>query len=1056
MKKYTYIILTCVLSGMLYADRQVEDSRKYRREGAVVSIISGTVALPSAGFWSVDPSVGAEIGTSFFVDAEEEVLRQFKGRRMGEVVLNENINKGRYPLSSINWRCRQYAQTNANTGPVSTADLGTLEKSRFYRTFVECPWPDLPKDKKDGPFYYLVPTVRFEFEFEKEDDRGSVTNKALLAFELRPYLDDGKHWVSYTDGTCNREKINEERMAKYGQTIRPIYQRKELFPDARDEFTYTFLAAVPDDKMGLISLPLTNTYTGARMSIDWDLADTRSGDATLAQTFREYQSGEWGIYYNCSKSSVLGAWIASIEQPDDLRNRRGRRNESTSAFGVMGGYAAARETLQMQLISVATNGQERTVSVESIEGVKVESHPFREMLGGNPGGRLELAELVPADRFFVYLSKPEAMLPLLNEGADFISRMGSAHTGNSIKYYLKKRYLKRLGMDEKWVELFLCSGGVSECALMAPDMFFIDGTDVTVISRLATPELVMPLLKMLGVPDLSQGIAETKTANGQLVYWTVKGDLLMTGTSKVELEQVLRLVKNGGKGSLGASDEFRYMLTQLPLNGQTRAYAYCSDPFIRRLVGPETKIGQLRRVDAMGQLQRITSAALLAQLDGMTAGQTLESLKSNGYLPTSFATDGYSLDKNLVAHSDLYGNLANIRSLSSVPVEMVTDGEAKAYKGYVENYSRFWRQFFDPIALRLDDMDDGSLEATMFILPLIDSSIYSGIKEFIVARESGTSLKTPRMKPEPVLQLSMNLNDKAWMGVSEGLSEMLMRYVFIDPAILDDLGSSLHLMVHDADPVIALGSGDLLGGFGGGLGNSEELLYPMILSVLTRPCTIAIETGNPAKTATYLRNAVDSYASSQGWEEISSELYQVGDGDSWVCLFDVMGMVKMRFGLEVKDGFLLIRNIPWSNKDRIQSVGTAELNAATLKVFPSAGKLQLAGLHSTASEKNRTIALQGMGLLFPLIRSGGISVAEAGELHMKLFGYTPYQPFNDRWSWKDMTMESERYGSVYKKKQPVYIEGDTDFGLMESIEVLEMQMQFEDTGLRTKLKWKAR
>ena len=32
--------------------------------------------------------------------------------------------------------------------------------------------------------------------------------------------------------------------------------------------------------------------------------------------------------------------------------------------------------------------------------------------------------------------------------------------------------------------------------------------------------------------------------------------------------------------------------------------------------------------------------------------------------------------------------------------------------------------------------------------------------------------------------------------------------------MLDDLGPGLHLAVHDADPVIALGSGDLLGAFG--------------------------------------------------------------------------------------------------------------------------------------------------------------------------------------------------------------------------------------------------
>lgn len=1053
MKKQTCIILTCLLAGVLHAERQIEDTQKFQREGSALTLYSGTIELPAEGWWSVDASVDAELAKHCYGEAEEAALRQFEGRRMGEVLLEKKIKSGRYRVQGIVWACGDYARTNANTGPVTVSDLGSEQHSYRVQNFVEFPWKDVPAHKQEGPYAYLVPSV--PYEFSDTEQRSWPTNKALVAFELRPYLDDGKHWVSYTDGTCQREDIDAEQLAKYGQVVRPVYTRKELNPGAHEEFAYTFMMATAGTDP--VTLPLTNTYTGASMTLGWSLADATPGDDSLARTFREYQSREWNAYWQYSKSPVLGAWIASSGQVDGLRDPRQRRGETTTAFGVMGGYAAVRETLQMQVISGNGATGDKTVPIESIEGVKVESHPYEEMLGDHPGGQLALAELVPADRFFVYLSKPESMLPLLNEGADFISGLGSAQTGNSIKYYLKKRYLKRLGMDEKWLELFLRSGGVAECALMAPDMFFIDGTDITVVARLAKPELVTPLLKMLGVPKLSDGIAEVKTADGQSVYWCVRGDLLMSGTSRPELQQVLALAAKNGEGSLGQSAEFRYMLTQLPLSEQTRAFAYCSDAFIRRLVGPATKIGQRRRVEVMARLQRISAAALLARLDGVTDVGSLDTLKTLGYLPEAFSTEGYSLDSDLTAHSATYGTLASLKSLSAVPVERATDEEAKAYKIYVQNYSRFWRQFFDPIALRLDDTSDGALEATLFILPLIDSSIYNGIKEVVASREDGLPLKTPRMSPEPVLQFSVNLKEKAWVGVSEGFSDMLMQYVMIDPAILDDLGSGLHLMIHDADPVIALGSGDLLGGFGGNvLGDEAAFFIPIVASILTRPCTLAIETGNPERTATYLRNAADSFAREGGWNSFTTEIYQVGDADSWVCMLDIMGMVRLRYGFEVRDGFLLIRNIPWSNKDTIVSVETAALNAASLKAFPDAGKLQLAGLHSTAAEKSRAAALQGMGLLFPLIKSGEMSVAEAGMLHLKLFGYTPYQPADDNWSWTEGMLESELYGSVANKKQPAYTTGDTSFGLMEAIESLEVQTQFEDTGLRARFRWKTR
>ncbi len=1055
MKRSYLFIIVCAVVTALYADQQVVDTKVYQREGTLLRILGGSVDLPSAGIW-----VTEQDSSDVYLVPPDEAGDQLTGRRMGEVQLQEQINGAQRVLSQLSWQCGNYAHEHDNTGPASIDDMDTNTCSYLIANFKQVPWDEVPGHvDSSGPYYYLVPHVPFEFKDQNRYAR--ATNHVVLAFELRPYIADGKHWVCYTDGTCRREEINQERVAEQEQEIRPVFKERPQFGNLPATFTYSILATKPEEsEMGTETVSLKNIYTGERMAVAWDLQTAKPGDQKLLEQLREYQLNEWWCYLQVSDSPALQTWTALVDNDNSGMQGNRRRGENTSMFGVMGGYAAVRETLQMQLIGSTSKVEERTVPIGSVTGVEVKSHPYDEMLGDRQGGSLALANLAPKDHLFVYLAKPESMLPMLGSGADFASELGNAITGNSIKYYLKARYLKRLGMEERWLERLLKCGGVKECALFAPDMFFLDGTDITVVTRMSNARLIIPLLKVLGIPTLSdQKIAEFENKDGYKTYWTIRDDLLLLSTSKAELQLVLDLHAKGGKGSLGESAEFRYMLTRLPASDMTRCYAYCSDPFIRRLVGPATKIGQLRRVEAMNQLQLLSSGALLAMQDGFGKVQSVEILKQHGYLPATFeAGNEYSIDANLVAHSKTYGTLANLAPIGSVPVEMVTKYEAETYGNYVRNYSRFWRQFFDPIAFRLDDASDGSLEASVYILPLIDSSIYGGLRQFVMTQEDGLPMKTPVFSPDPVLRFSINLKEEAWQGIAEGMSEMLTHYVMVDPAILDDLGSSIHLSINDGDPVVALGSGDILGAFGGmtsGM-NEEMVMIPLFLSVLTRPSTIAIETSDPEKTTMYLRNAADSVSDRRWWgEDIRSEIYQIEGRDSWVCLFDILGMVQLRYGLEVKDGFLLIRNIPWSSKDQIEKVETAELNGMGLKVWPSACNLQLPGLFSTAAEKERMATLQGMGFLYPLVSSGYASLETAFDKYMNLFGFTPAQASGDQWTWTNATIESARYGSVFQKRQPSYI-GDNNFGLMDAIQDLALQMQFEETGLRATIKWKTR
>ncbi len=179
-----------------------------------------------------------------------------------------------------------------------------------------------------------------------------------------------------------------------------------------------------------------------------------------------------------------------------------------------------------------------------------------------PGGSLEMASYVPPDRFFVYVGKPESISALLDTGAPFIASMGTALTGNCLQYNLESRYLARLGMTRDWVDAVLTSGLTSEMALFTPDLFFIDGTDVTIVARLRQPQLLRQLLGLLGASKLdTESVLELPTASGDPAYLALRDDLLFASTNRGELQQSIDLLEQQGEGSLGASTEFRYMLT---------------------------------------------------------------------------------------------------------------------------------------------------------------------------------------------------------------------------------------------------------------------------------------------------------------------------------------------------------------------------------------------------------------------------------------------------------------------------------------------------------------
>ena len=151
----------------------------------------------------------------------------------------------------------------------------------------------------------------------------------------------------------------------------------------------------------------------------------------------------------------------------------------------------------------------------------------------------------------------------------------------------------------------------------------------------------------------------------------------------------------------------------------------------------------------------------------------------------------------------------------------------------------------------------------------------------------------------------------------------------------------------------------------------------------------------------------------------------------------------------------MIRNIPWSSEDRVVSTVPAELNAAVLEANPSACKLQLPGLFAAASDANRRAVMSGLGRLYPFMIGGASSVSDATNQHRRLFGFYPRQFDEDQWVWKDFRMVSEQYGRPNRQRQPAF-DPQQPFGLMNRIDTIKLNMQFEEDGLRSSVQWRLR
>jgi hypothetical protein len=436
---------------------------------------------------------------------------------------------------------------------------------------------------------------------------------------------------------------------------------------------------------------------------------------------------------------VLHAWAAALRH--EAGGAGARRHAGTALeqappgrpevdlYTAFTGALAIQETLQLEAGPEAGASDEaREVPVEELAPPELEELPFDQLRAGREPRLHPMDRVVPSDLLYVHFSDFAAMrrvVETLDEWGTDLLHFVSAR-GRDAR--VVPRYQARLGLRVTALGELLGDQVIGEVGLVAFDPFFREGTDVAVLLEPKVPlalatyrETVFADLSARGatarkvqIPGLDRVRALERDDGTARLYWAEHCGYEVFASGPRVLEA---LVRGGceGAGAVAHDPGYRYMRALEPATPDEGAFAYLSDPFVRRMVGPAWKVATARRNRCAASLGALGHRA---RFDAAWAASLAAGARCPG--------GGRYILEGATARCSVHGTLRSLKPLSETPVRRVSARERDSYARWVQGYERFWRGFMDPIGVRVATR--GDLEVKVHVLPLVRNTVYGGLR----------------------------------------------------------------------------------------------------------------------------------------------------------------------------------------------------------------------------------------------------------------------------------------------------------------------------------------
>jgi len=393
---------------------------------------------------------------------------------------------------------------------------------------------------------------------------------------------------------------------------------------------------------------------------------------------------------------------------------------------------------------------ERTVDIARVPGIEIAEHPWKTMMGNKAPAAESLARLVPHDNYYIHFKSFAKFAGF----QDFLDQWGTpagrAYEVQSREYGLKERYERQLCLKSTWVGRQFGPLLVRSVAITGNDPFIREGSDVTVLFHVNNRQgflagvdaFLAEARKQFGgrlkeSKEVYHGIAVESyvtPVRDVSVHRVAFDEFVVYSNSPVGLRRVLDTYK-GRRPSLWNALDFQYMRTVFRADDKEEdGFAFLSDAFIRQLVGPASKIKEMRRLEALTSLSMLTHGALFTAWETGKLPAGHDALLDSARLRPEYlyVPEGKPVRWDAVqqaAISDAYNTLRFATPLVELPIDNITAFEEQTYRDFREEYVRLWRRFFDPVGVRFA-LNKKQVKLEVYILPMINNQEYNTLRQF--------------------------------------------------------------------------------------------------------------------------------------------------------------------------------------------------------------------------------------------------------------------------------------------------------------------------------------
>jgi hypothetical protein len=894
------------------------------------------------------------------------------------------------------------------------------------------------------------------------------------------------------------EKSNNLRLRALDRNAYLIYPKETKFAQKHAEF-YGRLRGQGKAKLRLSYEIVSENLDGSRK------VDVREGDLEVTIPTEPTGPGsifrEWAKHQNAYFLNLLNYY------PDETffqycllqsHNRYGvappplpfvappRAVVEESLYDVLTNSLAIQQALQRQVLTSGPRGGDQDVHISELNPPMLQSLDYEKLLEERRGkGQAqpkphELSKLVAADQYFLHfhsLTAAGELFDLSNQWGDSLLRLFTLHAlDNRLEEKLQDQLCIRRGLLTR----LFADGVVSEMAVTGSDPYFVEGTDLTFLFRLKQPDVFekaaaewLAQVKKK-YPEVIERVfnyrgykVAARYTNDRVVSSFVirHENTVIYSTSHAAIRKVID-VATGKAPRLFDALDYRYVTTVLPPSDDRQSgYLFAPEAFFKRLVGPEAKISEKRRVECFNNLVMLNNAALFYRLENGRSPASLTDLAQGRFVDLDKVVcphgGAYAFDaKNDTCTCTLHNRIKYLTPNAELPVLKVTRGEREEYGRFRARYEAFWRTVFDPLAVRISMGPRVKLEVC--VLPFANGSLYRDLQSWVEAKPR--RLDTQRIAPSAVVSLlavhgRKNLADL--LRQLPGVPEVLKA----DPTLTDLSWIGDRASVHfcDGSPILEIDPsrlGTLDVPFAGKVSLAQQVLPVLALATTSLPTYVTVEVEDRDKAARLLEQLAGNLFLQRGQAlglPKTLDAYRLPEYKKhlpYVLSFQVYAL-KLRLHVALVGNELVAATRPELLREVIDAAANKEAGApAQAHLLLRLNRRALRRLHDDLQlhweEKARLACHRNTISIYNLLKLYEVPIEEVPRLTEAKYGVRPFCPDRGTYSWdkrSDQVLCSVHGNRQTSRQNPRLDQKSSFAAFIDSLDEIVTSLRFQDEAL---------